>query len=79
MKAREFAIIIGKLLTNIPYINHARTPAEVRANIPVEMSLVDFVFQTLSNCGNRAPVVNAAAIKPIIITLSIGFLGFTVF
>jgi hypothetical protein len=41
-------------------------------NIPAEMSLVDFVFQTLINCGSIAHVVNAAAIKPIIIMVSIG-------
>ena len=44
-------------------------------NIPAEMSLVDFVFQTLINCGSSAPVVNEAAIKPIIIIGSIGFSG----
>jgi hypothetical protein len=37
------------------------------------MSLVDFVLQTLINCGNKAPVVNAAAIKPIIIMMSMRF------
>ena len=57
-------------------MNHTSTPADVNANIPVEMSLVDFVFQTLINCGSNAPVVNAAAIKPITIIVSIGFLRF---
>jgi hypothetical protein len=42
-------------------------------NIPAEMSLVDFVSQTLINCGRNATVVNEAAIKPIIIIESIGF------
>jgi hypothetical protein len=60
-------------------MNHTSTPAEVNANIPVEMSLVDFVFQTLINCGNRAHVVNAAAIKPITIIVSIGFLRVLLF
>jgi hypothetical protein len=41
--------------------------------MPVEMSLVDFVLQTLINCGNRALVVNTAAIKPMIITMSMRF------
>jgi hypothetical protein len=40
-------------------------------NIPVEMSLVDLVFHTLINCGKSAIVVNAAAIKPIIVIVSI--------
>jgi hypothetical protein len=60
-------------------MNHTSPPADVSANIPVEMSLVDFVFQTLINCGNRAPVVNAAAIKPITIIVSIGFLRVLLF
>jgi hypothetical protein len=33
--------------------------------------LVDFVFQTLSNCGKSEIVVKAAAIKPIIVMVSI--------
>ena len=39
--------------------------------MPAEMSLVDFVFQTLINCGKSAIVVKAAAIKPIIVIVSI--------
>jgi hypothetical protein len=38
------------------------------------MSLVDLVFQTLINCGKSAIVVNAAAVKPIIVMMSIMFL-----
>ena len=40
-------------------------------NISVEMSLVDFVFQTLNSCGKSARVVKAAAIKPMIVIVSI--------
>jgi hypothetical protein len=39
------------------------------------MSLVDLVFQTLINCGKSAIVVNKAAIKPIIVMMSIMFLS----
>jgi len=38
------------------------------------MSLVDFVFQTLINCGRSVIVVKAAAIKPIIVMVSMMFL-----
>jgi hypothetical protein len=42
------------------------------------MSLVDFVFQILINCGKSEIVVNTAAVKPIIVMKSIMFLSFTV-
>jgi hypothetical protein len=35
--------------------------------MPTEMSLTDFVFQTLIICGNREIVVKKAATNPIIV------------
>ena len=52
-------------------MNHKNTPALKSVNIPVEISLVDFVFQTLITCGKSAIVVKAAAIKPTIVMVSI--------
>jgi hypothetical protein len=43
-------------------------------NILAEMSLVDLVFQILINCRKSETVVNAAAVKPIIVMMSIMFL-----
>jgi hypothetical protein len=52
-------------------MSHNKTPQEKRANIPVEISLVDLVFQTFLNWGNKQIVVKAAAIKPKIVIESI--------
>lgn len=59
-------------------MNHKKTPNPKKANIPAEISLVVFVFQTLMSCGNNEIVVKTAAIKPIIVMNSMGSLGFTI-
>jgi hypothetical protein len=46
-------------------------------NIPIEISFVDFVFQILINCGRSVIVVKAAAIKPMIVMVSIMLLLLT--
>jgi hypothetical protein len=59
-------------------MNHKKTPNPKNANIPAEMSLVVFVFQTLMSCGSNEIVVKTAAIKPIIVINSMVSLGFTI-
>lgn len=54
-------------------MNHRKTPNPKKVNIPVEISLVFLVFQTLMSCGNNEIVVNTAAIKPVIVMKSIFF------
>lgn len=67
IKVTALEIITGKDLIRNPYTIHNIIPAQRMANIPREISLVDFDFHALINCGRKANVVNVPAIKPKIV------------
>lgn len=47
IKETELATITGRELIKTPYTAHKNMPVDKIANIPIEMSLVDFVFHVL--------------------------------
>ena len=69
-KTSEFAAMIDTSFMNTPYTAHKVTELHWSVNMPTEMSLADFVFQTRLSCGNRAIVVKKAASNPIIVIYS---------
>ena len=56
--------ITGEELIKFPYIIHNKAPMASVATHPKETSLVNFVFQDLTTCGNRDALVNVPATKP---------------
>ena len=64
-KVMQVEIIIGQEVIKIPYANHRKNPDKRVKIMTSEMSRVHFVFTICKSSGNAAPVVKAAAIKPI--------------
>ena len=64
-KVIAFARITGKEFIIIPQINQRKAPEQSIININKDMSLVDFVFQTLITWGKKASDVKVPAAKPI--------------
>jgi hypothetical protein len=73
MKTRKFAIVTGGSLVRIPYVNHRNTAMQNIENMPSEMSLVDRVLQTFMSWGRNAITVRVAAVKPIMVVVSMWF------
>jgi len=63
-----FDATIGKSYDSNPYVNQIETETTIIKNIASEMSLADFVRQTLRICGNIEVVDTNAPSNPISVT-----------
>ena len=61
------AIDTGTSWFNIPYISHNKVPEAKKVYINNDMPVVFFVLIVLTACGKNDPVVQKAAINPIIV------------
>ena len=65
------AMVTGMLLLNAPNNNHNNVPVANSVYMDNEMLLVSFVRIVFIACGKNDAVVNAAAIKPVIVMIFI--------
>jgi hypothetical protein len=69
-KVTALADIIGMLPENRPNNNHSKVPNANREYIDKEMPEVSFVRIVLIACGRKETVVQAAATRPVMVTIS---------
>jgi hypothetical protein len=64
-----FATITGRLLLKMPNSSQSNVPVTNKKYIDSEMLPVSFVRMVFIACGTKEAVVNAAARKPVIVTM----------
>jgi hypothetical protein len=71
-----FVTIIGQDCTRNPYSSQSNTPVENVRSMASETSSADRVVQVRWSCGQKAAVVKAPAVNPIVVTNSIDVKSF---
>ena len=72
-KITALAMVTGMLLLNAPNNSHNNVPVANNVYIDKEILAVSFVRMVFIACGKKDAVVNAAAIKPVIVIIFIYF------